>query len=105
MRYIEEEVVGKTLEQILIEEASDKTIDIRSLLTPLGQIMAKLTPVSVYVLNEPDDKIGCLVAEEISLYTLLRQNEDLRQAVVEHYNNFYGGDVFCVRIGGLSDDK
>lgn len=100
-----EEVIGKTLEEILKEDLAKSTLPLW--VTGLLQITAGLhvTPVSVHVLDGADDELGMPYAEEFTLRQILRDHPELRQAKVEHYNDFFGEDVFRVRIGGEKDGQ
>ena len=92
-----EEVIGKTLEEILREEMKGEVPPaVRVLLMAYG--LLRVEPVSVFVLGEPGDTFGKQYAEELSLRTILMKHPELRQAKVEHYNDFFGEDVFRVRL-------
>lgn len=88
----EQMFIGKTLEQILIEERQSQQL-------PLLFRALRVNAVSVFVLQDENDTIGRRVAEEFSLGVILKEHVDLRQAVVVRYNDFFGEDVFRVRIG------
>lgn len=94
-----EEVIGKTLEKILRQDMKDKMPPaVRGVLTAAG--LLRVDAVSVFVLNGPDDSIGKQYAEEFSLQVILLKHPELRQAKVAYYNDYFGEDVFRVRIGG-----
>ena len=98
----QEDVIGKTLEEILKEDLAKSTLPLW--VTGLLQITAglKVTPVSVHVLDGADDELGMPYAEEFTLRQILRDHPELRQAKVEHYNDFFGEDVFAGMIAKKS---
>ena len=95
-----EEVIGKTLEEILRGDMKDDRMPpaVRGLLSVMG--MVKINAVSVFVLDGPGDTIGKRYAEEFSLHAILVKYPELRQARVLLYNDYLGEDVFRVRLQG-----
>ena len=99
-----EEVIGKTLEEILREDMKGGVPPaVRGLLMASG--LLRVEPVSVFVLGEPGDTVGKQYAEEFSLRIILMKHPELRQAKVLLYNDYFGEDVFRVKIGGEKDGQ
>lgn len=98
------EVIGKTLEEILREDMKGGVPPaVRGLFIDTGRITSDYT--AVFVLDGPDEDLCKLYAEELSLHAILLKHPELRQAKVEHYIEFFGEDVFRVRIGGEKDGQ
>lgn len=93
-----EDVIGRTLEEILRQDMKDNKLPpaVRGVLTAAG--LLRVNAVSVFVLNGPDDSIGKQYAEEFSLHVILLKHPELRQAKVLLYNDYFGEDVFRVRL-------
>lgn len=82
MIYIGYNPVGKTLEQILVE---------------CGR-KSNCQGVAIFLLGSDQVPAGRKVAEDFSLFSILKENAWLRGAVVEAHNDFFGEDVFRVRV-------
>lgn len=51
----------------------------------------------VFEIEHDDDKVGKMIGESYSLYQILKENEQLRGAVVVMDNDFFGETVLRVR--------
>lgn len=93
MLYIGYNPVGKTLEEILIDD-----IESRKEITKHVGCLPEAQGCSIFVLEDDDDEIGKKVAESYNLRSILMERVELRNTVVVKHNDFFGEDVFRVRM-------